>query len=229
MPLLTRGGRAWHLLALAVVAVPWFLRDHLAVTLEAQTQAAQDVLHGLATERDRQAAEREQRDLRQRLERIELLLQKVAGESSNADHAAQRREAWQASVNEEADALRTAVEVFDGLVADAEPSEATRNTASEAAASARAAADQLVQQLRGASEAQAAELFDPFDSAAQQLEDAFEAVHKEAAERSESTAGQANLSRLLAWLLTGLGALMVGGGGLLTKDKGSDANAATAS
>lgn len=224
MPFLKRGSRAWQLLALAVIAVPWFLRDHLATTLETQLQETQEILHGLDNERERQLAEHEQRDTLQRMERMEILLRKIAYKSSEEESATEQLEAYQQAVRAEGQSMQAAVETFQGLLSAAAPTQETKAKGDGAAAAAAGAAQKLSEQFGKGTEDEDQTLLDAFDGAARQLDDAFEALYKEADARAAHTEEQATLARFVAWVLTGLGALMMGGGaGLFGKPEGDTA------
>jgi hypothetical protein len=44
MTLIKRGSRGWQLLTLAIIALPWILRDQLAVTLDVNSREVQQVM-----------------------------------------------------------------------------------------------------------------------------------------------------------------------------------------
>ena len=80
MNLFKKGGRVRRLLPLALVVLPWFLKDHLATLLEEQSREAQQVLLEQGNQEQREQQGREIRGLNLKL--AEIALRQKAGELS---------------------------------------------------------------------------------------------------------------------------------------------------
>ena len=105
-------GKAWRLLSLAVIAVPWYLRDQLATTLDRDTLTAQSVMEALHHESRRQLVDRDQRDTSQCLRRIEIDVLRLAKSSTDQEADAAMSSALVKELHDEAHAQTTAVHEF---------------------------------------------------------------------------------------------------------------------
>jgi hypothetical protein len=213
--MLKPGTKAWRYLTLALIAVPWFFRDHLAVTLEEHTQEAQQVLSALETEHLRQQQSSDQRDLRQSLMRIEVAASKAAGIISQKELRRLQAEMLQDVAAEEASALKDAAEAFNDLLKQADLEPATKATLADKAAGATQLANTLagLRPVDTPEDAPLPELDDDaYEKAIQGLADAYHGLYEEAEAAREASASTAEASRFIAWVFTALGGLMLGGG-----------------
>jgi hypothetical protein len=234
MKAIRKGGRAWQLLTVAIVAVPWFFRDELAVRLDQRTRAAEAVHAALFNEEQRAQDAAEQRESRERLRHIEILLSGLAKESTKEETDAAKNDLFTESVKSEADELLTSVATLDEHLKDlaVQPQPAAGLDDDE-----RKALDQwlgidssatggltkehlvvLVAKVRKTAEAVAqadedaaapAEL-DDWPIAATAMHAAYSALSASAQRAQQSHSFWAGAARLIAWVFTALGALMIG-------------------
>lgn len=219
MKWLKQGSKAWRLVTLALIAVPWFFRDQLAVTLEERTQEAQQVLSGLETEQLRQQQDLDQRDVRQALLRIEVAASKAAGIIDKKELRNIQVAMAQEAAGEEVEALRKSVRAFNALLqhsnlgADIEAKWAAK------AAGATKFADTLEKfDPNAVPEGAGADGLDDkaYEKATQDLAEAYQGLYNDAEAARESSASTAQGARFIAWLFTAVGGFMLGGGtGLL--------------
>jgi hypothetical protein len=212
MSIPSRPGRIWRLLSMAVIAVPWFMRDQLATTLDHHTQTAQQVMDALRNERQRQARDHEQRDTSQRLQRIEIDVLRLAKSSTDQEADEAMAQARVQELHDEAEALSSAAGELKALLAEVSLGADQRQRTEGAAAAALTSAERLTSGVQvGTDEKTVKVLLAPFDQASDKLEKAYEDLHNAADAQRAASARWANASRFLAWLLTGLGAWMIGG------------------
>lgn len=201
-------GKAWRFASLGLIALPWFLRDQLAANLDHDTQAAQQVMDALKHEQQRLLTEHDQRDTSQRLRRIEIDVLRMAHAGSEQEANAAMAAAQVKAVHEEAEALKGAAAEFRGLLDTVGLEAEVRTKLEGSAQGAVAAADKLMQ---ATDEAALEPLVPAFDQAAEHLGEAFEELHLVADRHRAGSAAWAERSRLAAWVLTAVGALMIGG------------------
>lgn len=211
MALIKRGGKTWRFMSLAIIAIPWFLRDQLAVSLDRHTHTAQQVMEGLHNEKQRQLRDHEQRDNSQRLKRIEIDVQRLAKSSTEQQANEAMTAAMVKEFHDEAEALATGAGEFKNLLKEVSLDANQHQSALAAADAALATAARVVKEVQpGIEEAAMLPLLEQFDQAADKLEKAFETLHHAADKERGDSAQWADGSRFAAWVLTALGLLMIG-------------------
>jgi hypothetical protein len=251
MKFITRGSRAWQLLTVAVIAVPWLLRDELAVRLDEHTSAAEQVQTALFNESQRAQQAAEQRANRESLRHIEILVMQLAKEASKSETEASKSDLFAESIRREAEELLTSVQTFDDHLADttihpkpaAEADKAqhkeidqwlgidsvgrcglTKEDLQALSAKVRKTAEAMLD--ADAHPEQAPEAPD-WSLATTALGVAYEALHASAAQAQDRHASWAHMARLAAWLFTALGALMIGDWSRLLRGPDADTDPAS--
>lgn len=247
MKFITKGSRGWQLLTIAVIAVPWLLRDELAVRFDAHTSAAEQVQTALLNESLRAQQAAEQGATRESLQHIEILVMRLAKEISKSETEDAKSNLYAESVRREAEELLTSVQTFDEHLADMEilpqpVADTDREDRKEidqwlgidsiaAGGLTKANLQALSAKVRQTAEAVAAhndiatepaEMVD-WPIAATALGLAYQVLHDSAVSAQESHGTWAHAARLAAWLFTALGALMIGDWSRVLR--GPDANA----
>ena len=232
MSTMNRGGRAWQVLTVAVIAVPWLLRDELAVRLDARTSAAAEVQSALHQESERAVQAVEQRETRDRLHNIEILVKLVAKDKSQTETDDAKAELAADSVRLEAEELERSAQTFIGLLSN---TKITGQPVAEEHKEARVALDQWLgiqsSLTFGLTEKQLKDLaekvkktardvavlekpsdgkFIEWDLATVALDAAYEELRASAEKEQETTGLWASVARWAAWLFTALGVLMIG-------------------
>lgn len=232
MMMMTRGGRAWQLLTVAVIAVPWLLRDELALRFDAQTSAAAEVQAALHQESERALQATEQRETRDRLRRIEISVARMAKEQSATEADEAKAEVVSASAKGEADELAASAQTFRELLKDvpiqAKPldKEAQEDRKAvnawlgiDTTSIARLSQKQM-QDLADKVEKTALDVansddpsvgdFTEWNSATAALDVAYGELRESAKEAQKTSGIWAEAARWAAWFFSALGALMIG-------------------
>lgn len=229
---ISRGTRAWQLLTVAVIAVPWLLRDELATRLDTQSSAAVEVQTALHQENDRALQTIEQRETRDRLKRIEILVTKVARETTASAAQEAKAELALESAKLEAQELVTSAQTFLGLlehmpitpqpvaqgdIEDRKPIDKWLGVDSIAAggltkAQLQALANKVAKTAQDVADSDnpAEADWTEWNSATNALHIAYNDLSVSAKAAEKSSAAAASMARWAAWLFTALGALMIG-------------------
>jgi hypothetical protein len=248
MAMIKRGSRGWQLLTVAVIALPWLLRDELATRLDAQSAAAAEVQTAMNHETEREAQVGEQRETHARLQRIEIMVAKVARETTAAGAQQAQAEVESSTAKHEAEELVRSADTFLGLVktipitpqpVEAKDIESRKALDTWLGFSPTAAG--------GLSQAQLLDLgtkvrdtaqgvansanpakgdWTEWNSATDALNQGYNALWASAQAAEKSSAAWADIARWAAWLFTALGALMIGDWS--RTGRGRDADAAMA-
>jgi hypothetical protein len=206
MNVFKKGGKARKLLPLAMIAVPWFLKDQLATVLEKHSLEAQQVLIAKDNQEQREEQERGIRTLSTELAKIEL------GQGRSAEEIQRREfEITAGLVQAEGKAMYRSAVVFEGLLKKVDLDEAKAaelagkaQAAKELGASLRDHSLEALHQTTEATEHQWATVEEGLTSAYEEL-----AVEAEADQVSSADA--ATGARFLAWIFTAIAAVMMGG------------------
>ena len=250
MAMIQRGGRAWQLLTVAVIAIPWLLRDELATRLDVQATAAAEVQTALHQENDRAAQAGEQRETRDRLKNIEIMVAKVAKASSASDAQDAQAAVVSESAKQEAEDLVTSAEAFLGLLEqipitphpvasdDKDRMAAHKEVDAWLGINAIASGGLTQAQLKALGEKVAKTAQDVADSddpavgdwtewnhATHALHVAYTELAASAEAAEASSAAAATAARWAAWLFTALGALMIGDWSRVARGRDADAAA----
>lgn len=232
MAFIKRGSRAWQLLTVAVIAVPWLLRDHLATELDVQSAAAAEVQTALHQETERSLQASEQRETRDRLKRIEILVAKVARETSAADAQEAQADVAYESAKLEAEELVASAETFLGLLADMPitPTPVDKDEVDDrkpidtwlgvdsigagglTKAQLKSLAEKVAKTAQDVADADnpAEGDFTEWNNATAALHVAYNDLLASAHAEEKASAAAATTARWAAWLFTALGALMIG-------------------
>lgn len=232
MAMIKRGNRAWQLLTVAVIALPWLLRDELATRLDAQSAAAAEVQTAMHQAFEREAQVTEQRDTHARLQRIEILVAKLAKETTAAEAEDAKSEVEAGTAKHEADELARSAQTFLDLletmpitpqkvaqedIDSRKPLDTWLGIDSIAAGGlTKANLTALGQKVKATAEG-VAKSDNPavgdwteWNSATDALNQGYSDLSASAQAAQESSAAAANMARWAAWLFTALGALMIG-------------------
>ena len=138
-----RGTRGWQLLTLAMVAVPWFLRDQLATSLEVNSREVQQVMIEENAQQQREQQGEDLRELNRQLARIELRQRQTSGELDSHQVDEETAQMLSSNFNAEGAALDHRVKSFESLLPRIAMADANRKTLMEKAQAAAAVAQTL--------------------------------------------------------------------------------------
>ncbi len=206
MNVFKKGGKLRKLLPLAMIVVPWFLKDHLATVLEKHSLEAQQVLVAKDNQEQREEQERGIRALSTELAKIEL------GQGRNPEEIQRREfEITAGLIQAEGKAMRRSAGVLEGLLKKVDLEEAKRaelagkaQTAKELGAQLADHTDQALQHATEATEQQ-------WLAVEQGLTSAYEELAVEAEKDQIASADAASAARFVAWIFTAIAAFMMGG------------------
>jgi len=233
MNLFKKGGQVRKLVPLALVILPWFLKDHLATLLEEQSREAQQVLIEQGNQEQREQQGREIRGLNLKL--AEIGLRQKAGELSERAIRQEEAETMAGIIQAEGRALVHSGRSLEKLISKVDMKAEQQKSLEESA--------RLVQEVgtalaafdpKGAPEGNDA-LIAQWEATEARLSKAFEELSEVAEQDREASASAATTARFLAWIFTALAALMIGdwkqlfGGASAKEGEGESAEAAVAS
>jgi hypothetical protein len=242
-----RGGRGWQLITVAVIVVPWLFRDELAVRLDGKTRAAEEIQTALYNEEQRAADAADRRETSERLRRIEIMVSRLTKESSKDEAEAAKNDLFTKAVKDEAEEMLTSVNTLDEHLQklSIEPRAPAALDAAEykdldtwlgidsRAGLTKEHLTTLVNKVRKTAEAvanadpdgEAPAAYEDWPLAATALHAGYATLSDAARQSQEGHSFWAGVARLLAWVFTALGALMIGDwskllGGSGTADSG---------
>jgi hypothetical protein len=205
-----RGSRGWQLLTLAMVAVPWFLRDQLATSLEANSREVQQVMIEENAQQQREQQGEELRELNRQLARIELRQRQSSGELDEHQVGEEAAQMLSTTFAAEGTALSHRVKSFADLLPKIAMAEATRRNLANQAQTAGAVAQTLEAFDVKVHHDHVDALVDQWGQAETHLREAYEQLLVEAEQDRDASAKAANWARFAAWAFTALAALMMG-------------------
>ncbi len=206
-----RGSRVWQVVTLALIAVPWFLRDQLATSLEESSREVQQALIEANAQQQQEQQGDDLRQLNQQLARIELRQRQTAGELDEQQVREETAQLLSGSFAAEGQALAHRVKSFEKLLSKFDMAAATRKNLTDRAHAAGDVANALAAFDPKAHHEHLDRLVEQWDHAETQLREAYELLLIEAERDREASATSANWARFLAWGLTALAGLMLGG------------------
>lgn len=221
-----RGGRGWQLLTLAMVALPWFLRDHLATALEGNSREVQQVMIEENAQQQREQQGEELRELNRQLARIELRQKQSSGELDEHQIGEESAQMLSSTFVAEGTALSHRVKSFEALLPKIAMADATRKGLAGKAQAAGVVAQTLETFDVKVHHDHVDALVDQWGQAETHLREAYEQLLIEAEQDRDSSAKSATWARFAAWAFTALAALMMGDWKKLLS--GSDTAARTA-
>ena len=210
MTLFKRGSRGWQLLTLAMVALPWILRDQLAATLEVNSREVQQVMIEANAQQQREQQGEELRELNRQLARIELRQQHSSGELDEHQVAEESAQMLSSTFVAEGTALSHRVKSFAALLPKIAMADTTRKGLADKAQAAGAMAQSLETFDVKVHHEHMDALVDQWGQAETHLREAYEQLLVEAEQDRDSSAKWASWARFAAWAFTALAALMVG-------------------
>jgi len=205
-----RGTRGWQLLTMAMVALPWFLRDQLATSLEVSSRDVQQVMIEENAQQEREKQGNDLRELNRQLARIELRQRQSSGELDSRQVDEESARMLSTTFNDEGSALGHRVESFQQLLPKIAMSDATRQALAAKAQTASVVAQTLETFDVKVHHEHLDPLVEQWDQAETALREAYEGLLAEAEKDRDSSASQADLARFAAWAVTALAALMMG-------------------
>ena len=206
----TRSGKGRKLLALALVAIPWFLKDHLATALEERSREAQQVLIEENNQGLREEQGLEQRQMMDRLVRIEIRQMQSTGELSEVQVAGAVADDLSRRFNAEGKALHHSLQKFHELLPKIAMDGVTNKTLETKVHQVEAVAQDLEKFQPEAAHKDNQALLDKWGHAEVALGDAYEQLSNEAERDRDLSAKLAFWSRIAAWSLTAIAAFMMG-------------------
>jgi hypothetical protein len=210
MSLFKRGTRGWQLLTLAMVAVPWFLRDQLATSLEVDAREVQQVMIEAYAQQQHEQQGEDMRELNRQLARIELRQRLTSGELDRHQVDEETAQMLSSNFNTEGAALGHRVDSFETLLPKIAMPDGTRKTLVEKAQTVAAMAKTLETFDMKVHHEHLDALVEQWGQAETKLREAYDVLLVEAQRDRESSTKSANLARFAAWAFTALAALMMG-------------------
>ncbi len=207
------GGRGRRLLGIAIIVVPWLLRDQIAVGLESASTASQQIQVALDDEEARQQQERDQRATLSRLVKLEHQVNNVA---TPVDKDA----AFEAEIDSAGTELKERVAGFTAHLKALGIDDTESAKVHQAGDSATAAANLLVAEYGNPETTveQDSVVLAHFDSAGEHFFKELKALSAQATLDAEQYSTWATLSRFGAWIMTAIGVVMLGGWKALMRD-----------
>lgn len=206
-----RGSRGWQVATLAMIALPWFLRDQLAVSLEESSREVQQALIEANAQQQQEQQGDDLRQLNQQLARIELRQRQTTGELDEQQVREETAQLLSGTFAAEGQALAHRVKSFEKLLAKFDMAATTRKSLAEKAHAAGEAAQALAAFDAKAHHEHLDRLVEQWDHAETQLREAYDQLLLEAERDREGSASLANWARFVAWGFTALAAVLVGG------------------
>lgn len=206
-----RSGRVWQMATLAMIALPWFFRDQLAVSLEESSREVQQVLIEANAQQQQEQQGDDLRQLNQQLARIELRQRQTTGELDEQQVREETAQLLSGTFAAEGHALEHRLKSFEKLLPKIDMEDATRKNLAEKAHAAGQVAQALAAFDIKAHHEHLDRLVEQWDHAETQLREAYEQLVLEAENDREASATLATWARFVAWGFTALAAFMLGG------------------
>jgi len=209
MNLFKKGGPVRKLAPLALVVLPWFLKDHLATVLEEQSREAQQVLIEQGNQEQREQQGREIRGLNLKL--AEIGLRQKAAEMSERAIRQEEAETMAGIIQAEGKAMAHSGKSLQKLLPKVDMREDQRKSLEESAKIAQDVGMALTAFDPKAAQEGNEALIAQWETTEARLSKAYEDLADVAEQDQEASASAATVARFLAWIFTAVAALMVGG------------------
>jgi hypothetical protein len=209
-----KGGIGRRLLTMALIAIPWFFRDQFATSLDEEAREAQQVLSEKGDHEQRQQQNSNNREVMSLLSRIDL--KQRTNTENKADIEAEEARLWSKDARDDGKLLEDDVAAFKKLLPriSAGDDQARRKEMEEIAAHAETVAKKLEAFDPGTEETdstgQTIILQNDFDQADISLRLAWKDLEEEAQKDQQNASATATTARIIAWVCTAIGALVVG-------------------
>jgi len=204
-----KGGRVRKLVPLALVVLPWFLKDHLATLLEEQSREAQQVLIEQGNQEQREQQGREIRGLNLKL--AEIGLRQKAAEMSERAIRQEEAETMADIIQAEGRAMAHSGKSLQKLLPKVDMKEDQRKSLEESAKIAQEVGTALMAFDPKAGPDRNDTLIAQWETTEARLSKAFEDLAEAAEQDRETSASAATTARFLAWIFTAGAARLIGG------------------
>ena len=215
----TKQGIKWRqVIGVAMIAVPWFLRDELAGRMEQRATDAQQVLTEKDEQQEQQQQISDQRDLLRRIGQVQaqLRLMDAKGDSkvSEEELAEQTRKSDDEFLGnffkEAGTDLGDAADKFGELMQRVKLPSAEEDQLGGVAEAAHKTAHDLESFDPNASESVIDAQFNALSKTQDELVDAYEKLSKAAEKERDRSTKYANIARGIAWAFTAIGTVLLG-------------------
>ncbi len=216
---LDKQGIKWRqVIAVAMIAVPWFLRDELASRMDQHAADAQQVLTEKDEQQEQQQQISDQRDLLRRIGQVQAQLRlvdaKIGSKVSEEELAEETRKSddeFLGNFFKEAGAdLGDTADKFGELMQRVKLPAAEEDQFGVVAEAARKTAHDLESFDPNASESVIDAQFDALSKTQDGLVDAYEKLSKAAEQERDRSTKNAKIAREVAWGFTAFGAVLLG-------------------
>lgn len=210
-----KGGIGRRLLTMALIAIPWFFRDQFATSLDEEAREAQQVLSEKGDHEQHQLQNSNNREVMSLLARIDLNLT-TKTESNLNDINAKETRFWSEEAKADGRLLEDDVASFNKLLPRVSmgDDQKKRKEMEDIATHAGAVAKELEVFDPTTAETEstkpASQLQDDFDKADLDLRQAWKDLEEAAQKDQEDASAAAKISRIIAWVCTAIGALVIG-------------------
>ena len=208
------GGIGRRLLTMTLIAIPWFFRDQFATSLDEEAREAQQVLSEKGDHEQRQQQNSNSREVMSLLARIDL--RQRTNTENKAEIEAEEARLWSKDARDDGKLLGDDVAAFKKLLPriSAGDDQDGRKEMEEIAAHAETVARKLEAFDAGTEETdstgQTITLQNDFDQADISLRQAWKGLEEEAQKDQQNASATATTARIIAWVCTAIGALVVG-------------------
>jgi hypothetical protein len=209
-----KGGIGRRLLTMALIAIPWFFRDQFATSLDEEAREAQQVLSEKGDHEQHQLQNSNNREVMSLLARIDLNLT-TKTESNPDDINAKGARFWSEEAKADGKLLEDDVASFNKLLPRVSmgDDQKKRKEMVDIAAHADTVAKELevfVPPTETEGTGQAITLQDDFATADNDLRLAWKDLEEAAQKDQQDASAAATIARVIAWVCTAIGALVVG-------------------
>ena len=209
-----KGGIIRKLLTMALIVIPWFFRDQFAASLDVQAGEAQQVLTEKGDHEQRQQQNSNNREVMRLLARIDL--KQRTNTEIDTDIEAEQARLWSKDAKDDGKLLEDDVAAFKKLLSRVSmgDDQENRKRLEEIAEQAETVAKKLeaLSPETGETDTKspAITLQNDFDQADIGLRQAWKDLEVEAQKDQQNASATATTARIIAWVCTAIGALVVG-------------------
>ena len=218
------------IIAIAMIVVPWFFKDHLAASMDRKAELAQQALAEKNQQLEVQDQAMDQREVLTRLREIQGSLDMVEAKAGSDDQAQIDARLEQSNLDlmssyfeDEGRALSKSEETFEELIDKIDLDAALRTELDALAQQASTTADQLRAFDANPDANQVDPLYAALNGAHNKLAEGYDKLDDAANKERDDSAGLAGVFRGVAWFFTALGALLMGDWRKILGDSGDEA------
>jgi hypothetical protein len=198
---------------LALVLVPWFLRDQVAVELDSISRAAVVTQGRLQAQIQKQESDKDQRRLTAMVASIEVTVDIMNGDRQRKDGDARKLGIVLEAINKDMDALKKAANGFKVELDKLQLADLTkedRTALVELADAVVAHASKVQAAIKTDKLGELDDLLADADEAEGAITKVYAQLEDDIEKMKQSTADEASSARKLAWILTAFGAALMG-------------------